>query len=40
MADNQDYIIKTTEGDYVVPFKLKVAIDNILLLDKIGRAHV
>lgn len=33
MADNQDYVIKTTEGDYVVPFKLKVAIDNILLLD-------
>ena len=33
MAENQDYVIKTTEGDYVVPFKLKVAIDNILLLD-------
>ena len=33
MADNQDYVIKTTEGDYVVPFKLKVAIDNILLLE-------
>lgn len=33
MADNQDYIIKTTAGDYVIPAKLKTAIDNILLLD-------
>ena len=33
MADNQDYIIKTTDGDYIIPFKLKVAIDNILLLE-------